>query len=79
MGPCYTATVDATTPPWLHPIQFNNDYVHGGSPYGPSTIAGGDGSRQPLEAELAYAKVGCVHFGAEEAQRSAATRCLRSQ
>jgi len=28
----------------------------GGSPYGPSTLAGTDGSRQPVEAELTTAR-----------------------
>lgn len=32
--------------------QLNNDDVIGGSPYGASTIAGGDGSRQPHQADL---------------------------
>jgi NAD(P)H dehydrogenase (quinone) len=31
------------------------DEITGGSPYGASTIAGGDGSRQPSENELAMA------------------------
>jgi NAD(P)H dehydrogenase (quinone) len=30
--------------------------VQGGSPYGAGLLAGGDGSRQPSEHELAYAK-----------------------
>jgi len=37
------------------PLLFNNDEVHGGSPYGAGTLAGGDGSRQPSELELAVA------------------------
>lgn len=32
--------------------QTSNDAVNGGSPYGASTIANGDGSRQPSEVEL---------------------------
>ena len=32
------------------------DEITGGSPYGASTIAGGDGSRQPSENELAMAR-----------------------
>ena len=32
------------------------DEISGGSPYGASTIAGGDGSRQPSENELAIAR-----------------------
>ncbi|WP_373489914.1 NAD(P)H:quinone oxidoreductase [Parasphingorhabdus sp.] len=36
--------------------QLSNDAVIGGSPYGASTIAGGDGSRQPHEIDLAGAQ-----------------------
>lgn len=36
--------------------QMGVDEVKGGSPYGASTIAGGDGSRQPSEVELAGAR-----------------------
>ncbi|MFY0310475.1 NAD(P)H:quinone oxidoreductase [Leisingera sp. D0M16] len=32
--------------------QMNNDEISGGSPYGASTIAGGDGSRQPTGTDL---------------------------
>jgi NAD(P)H dehydrogenase (quinone) len=32
------------------------DEITGGSPYGATTIAGGDGSRQPSENELAAAR-----------------------
>jgi NAD(P)H dehydrogenase (quinone) len=32
--------------------QLTLDAVHGGAPYGATTIAGGDGSRQPSEIEL---------------------------
>lgn len=35
---------------------FGHAEVSGGSPYGASTIAGGDGSRQPSENELAVAR-----------------------
>jgi NAD(P)H dehydrogenase (quinone) len=28
------------------------DQIRGGSPYGASTVAGGDGSRQPTEIDL---------------------------
>ena len=43
-------------------LQFNNEYVHGGSPYGPSTIAGGDGSRKPLPEEIAHCKAYASKF-----------------
>jgi len=36
--------------------QMKLDEVTGGSPYGATTIAGGDGSRQPSEIELAGAR-----------------------
>lgn len=35
---------------------FDVSQVGGGTPYGASTIAGGDGSRQPDERELAIAR-----------------------
>ncbi|TRM55504.1 flavo protein-like protein [Schizophyllum amplum] len=36
--------------------------VHGGSPWGAGTYAGGDGSRQPSELELGVAKAQGEHF-----------------
>jgi NAD(P)H dehydrogenase (quinone) len=39
-----------------HTDQMKIDEVTGGSPYGATTIAGGDGSRQPSEGELAGAR-----------------------
>lgn len=36
--------------------QFDMGEVHGGSPWGASTLAGADGSRQPSEIELKIAK-----------------------
>jgi NAD(P)H dehydrogenase (quinone) len=39
-----------------HAGQMNLNEVTGGSPYGATTIAGGDGSRQPSENELAGAR-----------------------
>lgn len=38
------------------PEQFDISQVSGGTPYGASTIAGGDGSRQPDTRELAIAR-----------------------
>ncbi len=35
---------------------LGHDEVKGGTPYGPTTIAGGDGSRSPSEVELAGAR-----------------------
>ncbi|SNS08045.1 NAD(P)H dehydrogenase (quinone) [Sphingomonas laterariae] len=42
--------------PYSFQGQMRNDEVTGGSPYGATTIAGGDGSRQPSENELAGAR-----------------------
>jgi NAD(P)H dehydrogenase (quinone) len=42
--------------PYAFQGQMRLDEVTGGSPYGASTIAAGDGSRQPSENELAGAR-----------------------
>jgi len=42
--------------PYAFQGQLGVDAVKGGSPYGATTIADGDGSRQPSEAELAGAR-----------------------
>ena len=42
--------------PYSHAGQMTLDEIVGGSPYGATTIAGGDGSRQPTEIELAGAR-----------------------
>lgn len=42
--------------PYSFQGQLKLDEVTGGSPYGATTIAGGDGSRQPTENELAGAR-----------------------
>lgn len=42
--------------PYTFQGQTKIDEITGGSPYGASTIAGGDGSRQPSENELAGAR-----------------------
>jgi NAD(P)H dehydrogenase (quinone) len=42
--------------PYSEKRQNRIDEITGGSPYGVSTIAGGDGSRQPTENELAMAR-----------------------
>ena len=41
---------------YTNPAQFDMSVVKGGTPYGASTIAGADGSRQPQETELALAR-----------------------
>lgn len=47
--------------------QTGHDKVRGGAPYGATTIAGGDGSRQPDEDELAGAR----YLGAHVARTAA--------
>ncbi|WP_428030110.1 NAD(P)H:quinone oxidoreductase [Ancylobacter sp.] len=42
--------------PYAFQGQMGVDEIKGGSPYGASTIANGDGSRQPSEVELAGAR-----------------------
>ena len=42
--------------PYAEKRQTRMDEITGGSPYGVSTIAGGDGSRRPSENELAMAR-----------------------
>ena len=42
--------------PYSHQGQMNVSEIVGGSPYGASTVAGGDGSRQPTEIDLAGAR-----------------------
>ena len=42
--------------PYAFQGQMRIDEITGGSPYGASTIAGGDGSRMPSENELAAAQ-----------------------
>ncbi len=42
--------------PYTYQGQMGHDVIRGGSPYGASTIAGGDGSRQPSEQELEAAR-----------------------
>ncbi len=42
--------------PYSETRLLNMDEITGGTPYGATTIAGGDGSRQPSENELAIAR-----------------------
>ena len=50
---------------YMYPaLQFDVDSAHGGSPYGPGTLAGPTGARKPSEAELAYATAYGQKFGA---------------
>lgn len=54
--------------PYSVPELLNMKEITGGSPYGASTLAGGDGSRQPTENELAIARFQGKHV-AEIAQK----------
>ena len=47
--------------PYSEPRLVDNSQVSGGSPYGATTIANGDGSRQPTENELAIARFQGAH------------------
>src|SRR5437588_440045 len=42
--------------PYAEQRLVNMDEISGGTPYGASTLAGGDGKRQPSENELAIAR-----------------------
>ena len=50
--------------PYSFQGQMGLNEITGGSPYGASTIAGGDGSRQPSENELAGARFQGRHIAA---------------
>ena len=50
--------------PYRFAGQFGHDEVKGGSPYGATTIAGGDGSRQPSAVEIEAAKFQGAHVAA---------------
>ncbi|MEI2301075.1 NAD(P)H:quinone oxidoreductase type IV [Ensifer sp. MJa1] len=47
--------------PYAFQGQMGVDEIKGGSPYGASTITGGDGSRQPSEVELEAARFQGAH------------------
>ena len=42
--------------PYSHQGQMSVDEIVGGAPYGATTVAGGDGSRQPTDIDLAGAR-----------------------
>jgi len=42
--------------PYSHQGQLNVEEIVGGAPYGATTVAGGDGARQPTEIDLAGAR-----------------------
>ncbi len=56
--------------PYAFQGQMRMDEITGGSPYGASTIAGGDGSRMPSENELEAARFQGKHVAAIAAKLS---------
>ena len=56
--------------PYAFQGQMRIDEITGGSPYGASTIAGGDGSRMPSENELAAARFQGKHVATIAAKLS---------
>ncbi len=54
--------------PYSEQRLLNMNEITGGSPYGASTLAGGDGSRQPSENELAIARFQGKHVATIAAQ-----------
>ena len=57
--------------PYTFTGQFGHDVVKGGTPYGASTVAGADGSRQPSEVELDAARFQGAHVAGIAAKLSA--------
>ncbi|MDD3446977.1 MAG: NAD(P)H:quinone oxidoreductase [Zavarzinia sp.] len=57
--------------PFSEPGLSRLDEITGGSPYGASTIAGGDGSRQPSENELTIARFQGKHVAGVAAKLAA--------
>ena len=57
--------------PYAFQGQMGVEEVKGGSPYGASTITGGDGSRQPSEVELEAARFQGAHVAKIAAKQSA--------
>ena len=57
--------------PYSEARLMDDSQVSGGSPYGATTIAGPDGSRQPSEHELAMARSQGAHVAAIAAKLAA--------
>ncbi|UZJ45987.1 NAD(P)H:quinone oxidoreductase [Marinimicrobium sp. C6131] len=57
--------------PYAVPALTNMDEVSGGTPYGASTLAGADGSRQPSENELTIARYQGEHVAKIAIKQSA--------
>jgi NAD(P)H dehydrogenase (quinone) len=56
--------------PYAFQGQMGLDEIKGGSPYGASTITGGDGSRQPSKVELEAARYQGRHVASIAAKLS---------
>ncbi len=63
--------------PYAAKGQMRLDEITGGSPYGATTIAGGDGSRQPSENELELARFQGRHVAGIAAKQSAPAPTLQ--
>jgi NAD(P)H dehydrogenase (quinone) len=59
--------------PYSHQGQMSSDEIVGGAPYGATTVAGGDGSRQPSQIDVA----GAFHQGEIVARTAAALVAAR--
>lgn len=59
--------------PYSHQGQMSSEEIVGGAPYGATTVAGGDGSRQPSQIDLA----GAYHQGEIVARTAAALVAAR--
>lgn len=60
--------------PYSHQGQMSSEEIVGGAPYGATTVAGGDGSRQPSQIDLA----GALHQGEIVARTAAALVAARN-
>jgi NAD(P)H dehydrogenase (quinone) len=60
--------------PYSHQGQMSSEEIVGGAPYGATTVAGGDGSRQPSQIDLA----GALHQGYIVARTAAALVAARN-
>jgi NAD(P)H dehydrogenase (quinone) len=60
--------------PYSHQGQMSTEEIVGGAPYGATTVAGGDGSRQPSQIDLA----GAFHQGEIVARTAAALVAARN-
>jgi NAD(P)H dehydrogenase (quinone) len=64
--------------PYAFQGQMGLDEIKGGSPYGASTITGGDGARQPSEVELEAARYQGAHVARIAAKQAARTEAKQA-